>query len=157
MCCCVQLQNKNCTDLNHFHKFYLFLVWLVKTIMTMVNFPKLLAYDDACHLQKFVCNPVRCDKTSVAKFIAALIIVVDKMHFCNHVDKWCRRNVNPYTNDAFKDVNTEACEQTFHFISKYKYATKHMSYGRYNIFMLYLSSMYNEDRLIRSHKKCKHV
>lgn len=133
---------------------YIFLVWLVKT---MLEFPHLLAYDDACHLKKFVCNPIRCNKTDVAKFIAALKIVVDKMHFCNHVDKWCRRNVNPYTDDVFNGINTEACEQTFHFISKYKYATKHMSYGRYNIFMLHLSNMYNEDRLIRSNKRCRQV
>ena len=132
---------------------YMFLVWLVKE---MPNFPHLLAYDDACHLKRFICNPVRADKSEISKLLATLRIVVDKMHFVNHVDKWCRRNVNPYLDETFKDINTEACEQTFHFIAKYKYATKHMSYARYNMFMLYICIMFNEDRLVRSSKRCRH-
>lgn len=131
---------------------YMFLVWLVHVMMI---FPNLLAYDDACHLKRFVSNPIRADKTEVSRLLASIRMVVDKMHFANHVDKWCRRNVNPYTDDIFKDINTEACEQTFHFIAKYKYATKHMSYAKYNIFMLTVCDMYNHDRLVRNNKRCR--
>ena len=131
---------------------YMFLVWLTKE---MDNFPKLLAYDDACHLKRFVNNPVRSNKSDSAKLLAEIRMVVDKMHFANHVDKWCRRNVNPYTDDLFKDINTEACEQTFHFISKYKYATKHMSYAKYNVFMVYVCNMFNHERLVRNTKRCR--
>jgi hypothetical protein len=133
---------------------YMFLIWLA---MVLQCFPKLLAYDDACHLKKFIVNPVRSGKSVYAKFLSNLIIVVDKMHFANHVDKWCRRNVNPYTNDLFKNINTEACEQTFQFVSKFKFATKHMSYGKYNLFMTKIAEMYNNDRLIRNRKRMKFV
>lgn len=131
---------------------YLFLIWLVKVLIT---FPHLLAYDDACHLKKFITNPVRANKSEYSKFLVTLRLVVDKMHFANHVDKWCRRNVNPYTDELFQNINTEACEQTFHFISNFKYATKHMSYGTYNIFMLRMCTMFNEDRLVRNRKRMK--
>ena len=123
--------------------------------MELLTFPNLLAYDDACHLKKFISNPVRANTTEYAEFFAALRIVVDKMHFVNHVDKWCRSNVNPYTDELFKNINTEACEQTFQFIAKFKYATKHMSYGKYNLFMLKVSDMFNSDRIIRNRKRFK--
>ncbi|XP_076101176.1 uncharacterized protein LOC143070960 [Mytilus galloprovincialis] len=131
---------------------YMFLVWLAKELL---HFPNLLAYDDACHLKKFIINPVRINKSQYSQFLATLRIVVDKMHFANHVDKWCRRNVNPYTDDQFNNINTEACEQTFQFVAKYKYTTKHMSHGKYNLFMLKLSEMFNMDRLVRNRKKSK--
>lgn len=102
---------------------YIFLIWLAKVLEL---FPHLLAYDDACHLKKIIMNPIRTEKTEYSKFLTTLRIVVDKMHFANHVDKWCRR----------KDINTEACEQTFEFVAKFKFATNHMSCGKYNLFML---------------------
>lgn len=77
------------------------------------------------------------------------------MHFANHVDKWCRRNVNPYTDDLFKHIKTEACEQTFQFVAKFKFATKHTSCGKYNLFMLKIAEMYNNDMLVRNRKRIK--
>ena len=32
-------------------------------------------------------------------------MVVDKMHFRNHVDKWCRSNCNPYDRVDLEGVN----------------------------------------------------
>lgn len=32
----------------------------------------------------------------------------------NNVNKWYKRNVNPYTDDLFNQINTEACKQAFH-------------------------------------------
>ena len=59
---------------------YAFLTWLWYTILL---FPKLLAYDDSCHLKRFV---NRRQSTLDGKFLASLVIVVDKMHLKNHVD-----------------------------------------------------------------------
>ena len=56
----------------------------------------MICYDDACHLKKFAQNPKRCDLWEVTKLIASKNIVCDKLHFPNHVDKWCQKNCNPY-------------------------------------------------------------
>jgi hypothetical protein len=132
---------------------YIFLIWLWHTL---ILFPKLLAYDDGCHLKKFVMNPIRKSKTLASKLLSDLTIVVDKMHFKNHTDKWCRLNVNPNKVEAFKNLNTEACKQTFSFISKFKHATKHMNYGHYNLFHLTMCNIFNEDRLVRKKKRTRH-
>ena len=65
-----------------------------------------LIYDDACHLKKYACNPVRCEKTPTAQRMAALETVVDKFHFVGHVDPWCRENCNPYKFDSLKSVSS---------------------------------------------------
>ena len=52
-------------------------------------------YDDACHLKKYACNPVRCNKTPTAQKLASLSTVVDRFHLAGHVDPWCQENCNP--------------------------------------------------------------
>lgn len=66
-------------------------------------------YDDACHLKRFVNSR---QKTAAGKFLASLTMVVDKMHFKNHVDKWCKQNVNQHKVPEFYNLNIEACEKT---------------------------------------------
>ena len=128
---------------------YVFLTWLWHV---MINFPKLLAYDDACHLKRFVNSR---QKTLAGKFLASIIMVVDKMHFKNHIDKWCRQNVNPHKVAAFNNLNTEACEQPFKFVSKFKYATKHMTHGSYNHFHFTMCYIYNGDKIVKIAKRSK--
>ena len=55
-----------------------------------------IVYDDACHLKKYCLNPKRKFLTPVANKLSAMDMVVDKMHFRNHVDRWCKANCNPY-------------------------------------------------------------
>lgn len=74
-----------CESLSHV---YVFLTWLWYTIAT---FPKLFAYDDACHLKRFVNSR---QKTAAGMFLASLTMVVDKI--LHHVDKWCKQNVNSH-------------------------------------------------------------
>lgn len=52
-----------------------------------------ICYDDGCHLRKFARNPTRKDVTPIAKQLASLEILVDKMHMAGHVDKWCKKIV----------------------------------------------------------------
>lgn len=59
-----------CESLSHV---YVFLTWLWYTIAT---FPKLFAYDDACHLKRFVNSR---QKTAAGMFLASLTMVVDKI------------------------------------------------------------------------------
>lgn len=128
---------------------YVFLTWLWYTIAT---FPKLFAYDDACHLKRLVNSR---QKTAAGKFLASLTMVVDKMNFKNHVDKWCKQNVNPHKVPEFCNLNTEACEQTFKFVPKFKHATKHMTYASYGLFHLTMCNMYNEDKIIKNNKRLR--
>ena len=53
-------------------------------------------------MKRFVQNPVRKDKSATSKKISNLEIVIDKMHFSGHTDKWCRENCNPH---AFGELN----------------------------------------------------
>ena len=62
-------------------------------------------YDDACHLKKYACNPVRCSKTPTAQKLASLTTVVDRFHFAGHVDPWCQENCNPYKFESLKKVS----------------------------------------------------
>ena len=55
-----------------------------------------ICYDDACHLKKYCMNPKRKSITKVTERLANMNMVIDKMHFRNHVDKWCKANCNPY-------------------------------------------------------------
>ena len=42
-------------------------------------------YDDACHLKKFVQNPVHSTKTQLAEGINEMEILCNRFHFKNHV------------------------------------------------------------------------
>ena len=61
-----------------------------------------VCYDDACHLRRYACNPVRSGLTDTTKFLSSLPMVVDKMHMQGHTDSWCQANCNP---KAFNDLD----------------------------------------------------
>ena len=56
-----------------------------------------IVYDDACHLKRFAANVVKKRKidSPLARRIAELEYAIDRFHFKNHVDKWCKVNCNP--------------------------------------------------------------
>jgi hypothetical protein len=64
-----------------------------------------LCYDDGCHLKKFACNAKRRDSTATSKSISSMNIVVDKLHFRGHVDKWCHEHCNPNDFEDLKSVS----------------------------------------------------
>ena len=43
--------------------------------------------------------------TQTSERIASYKIVVDKMHFNGHVDKWCQENCNPYQLEELNEVS----------------------------------------------------
>ena len=55
-----------------------------------------IVYDDACHLKKYASNKERVLLTETTQRMVNMAMVVDKFHFKNHVDKWCKNNCNPY-------------------------------------------------------------
>ena len=66
-------------------------------------------YDDGCHLKKFATNPVRSILTDTAKRIRDMEIVVDKMHFRGHTDRWCKTHCNPNDFDQLQTVRFLLC------------------------------------------------
>ena len=110
--------------------------------------PKVINYDDACHLVKFAKNHYK--KSSMqnenTKFMTEVPIVVDKFHFRNHIDKWCQENCNPYKIAELNGVNTESCEQTFQWVNKYT-AVKSMNESSFYIFFTVLFDMHNLSKL----------
>lgn len=63
-------------------------------------FPNCAVYDDGCHLVEFLRNHLGHDlrRTSASEFLANIKFSVDRVHFKNHVGKWCRRHMNPDDN-----------------------------------------------------------
>ena len=58
-----------------------------------------LCYDDLFKkyaLHKYV--------TTTTNWMSEMKIVVDKLHFRGHVDKWCHGNCNPHDFDALRTV-----------------------------------------------------
>ena len=49
--------------------------------------PETIIHDDAFHLKKYGLNPVQKEVTAVSKRHGKMCIVVDKLHFRNHVDR----------------------------------------------------------------------
>ena len=72
-----------------------------------------VCYDDGCHLKRYACNPTRGTCTPTAERLSSLNIVVDKMHFKGHTDKWCMENCNPYAHEELNQVEsmwTSVCQ-----------------------------------------------
>ena len=106
--------------------------------------PKVFAYDDACHLKKFLLN--RQATSPLARFLLKdMEIVCDRFHFPNHKSLWCKANVNPANCKipGFERANTEAAEQAFAWLAGAKASVRHMNEARFLFFVLRLSHLRN--------------
>jgi len=109
-----------------------------------------ICYDYACHLMKYAKNKIRKDLTKVSNRMAELQYVVDRFHFPNHVDRWCKKMCNPYKCRFIEKVNTEACEQLFSWLSNYSRMTKYMNRDRFLYFILYVLDSHNDVQVTSS-------
>ena len=51
-------------------------------------YPERMIYDDACHLKKCCLSPVQKEAmTAVSKTLGKMYMVVDNLHFRNHLDQ----------------------------------------------------------------------
>ena len=59
-----------------------------------------LVYDDGCHLVAYVRNHIghSLNRTDALELLASTPISVDRLHFKNHVGKFCRIHMNPNKN-----------------------------------------------------------
>ena len=59
--------------------------------------PELLGYDDGCHLHGFIHRPERVSEWAanpVWQKLLLMHIFIDRFHFPNHVDTWCKANMS---------------------------------------------------------------
>ena len=113
--------------------------------------PRVLGYDDACHLKKFML--LRKDSSSFVKWLFTVDpdtghmfdIRCDRFHFRNHTSEWCKANVDPAKCKVpgFEKVNTSAAEEAFSFLSGAKHTMRHMNAARFNFFALRLMHLRN--------------
>jgi hypothetical protein len=123
-----------------------------------------LVYDDGCHLAEYVHNHIGHDlnRTAASELLASTPISVDRMHFKNHVGRFCRAQMNPDTNrcktlphycfyiiilDFFRlvldGINTQAAEQCFSWLRKYASIISSMNWLRAPIFMIIIFHLKN--------------
>ena len=82
---------------------------------------KIALYDDGCHLKLSV------DKRKTTyPYLSDVGIKIDRFHFKNHKNKWCRENMNPDSSKELKNVNTEAMEQVFAWLKGYAPSLRYM-------------------------------
>ena len=62
--------------------------------------------DDAYHLKKIATNRIRSQLTGVVKYLRDIEYVVDKFHFKNHTDRWCKLNCIPYNSQFIQKVSS---------------------------------------------------
>ena len=112
---------------------------LDNTLLRYENKIKVITYDDACHLAKYVKNHEELFKSNINN----LEIKVDRFHFKNHIDTWCNKHCNPYTCDSLANVNTEIMEQFFSWIARFSYMVEYMTRYRFRFFILDLVDKHN--------------
>eukprot|EP00732_Lithocolla_globosa_P002909 Lithocolla_globosa_v1_NODE_2087_length_2166_cov_20.599057.p1 type:complete len:117 gc:universal NODE_2087_length_2166_cov_20.599057:1769-1419(-) len=110
---------------------------LINDVFLQIGFPKFIAYDDACHLFRFVQNRVK--DFPIAEPLALCTWMVDRLHFKNHIDKWCKENMNPANVPGIEFLSTESCENTFVWLSKYRFmVTNHV---RHEVCLLHVTNV----------------
>ena len=104
---------------------------------------QVIAYDDACHLLKFL--QLRRDVPQYAAIVdrvdaGRLAVMVDVAHFDvahKESDVFCRTQTNPHNfKELRRDQNSEAAEQSNAWLSRFKLICRQMSPERFNLFLL---------------------
>ena len=122
-------------------------------------------YDDSCHLKKYAMNKKRIipdipETVALSKATYGNItyfrelnylifneIVVDRMHFKNHIDVWCKKNCDPDKTPELEGVNTEVCEQTFSWLNGYAKILRHANRQRFNFILDQVIDFHNNVKL----------
>ena len=111
-----------------------------KTLQDVSNKIQWLIYDDACHLCKHCRN-----RLNVYPNINKCGMKVDRFHFDNHVDPWCKLNMNPDDCPDLDDVNTMVMEQTFSWIKGFSSSLKYMKRANFKFMLLDVIDRHNEE------------
>ena len=98
---------------------------------------KCVVYDDACHL----CKHVKC--RCVYEKLKDVEMKIDRFHFDNHKDAWCKKHMNPATSKYLKNVNTEIVEQLNAWVKGFVPALRYMKSCNFNFFILDMIDRHN--------------
>ena len=79
-------------------------------------------YDDGCHLKRAVMK-----KEATYPLLFQTEIKIDRFHFRNHIDKWCKENMDPEKSVHLKGVNTVVMEQAFAWLKGYAPSLRYMN------------------------------
>jgi hypothetical protein len=80
--------------------------------MIIYYVPPYFFYDDGCHLARYLLNPVRfwVENTTIwQRTFSTTRVFIDRMHFPNHVDAWCKAHMDPKDVTAATGANTQVC------------------------------------------------
>jgi len=103
--------------------------------MNKTQLPKYFVYDDACHLKLFISKRKFNHITPRASILFNKVHVVDKFHYHNHDDPYCKANCNPHDFQELQSletknrINTVICEEINFWLNKHKHMLKHFFYS----------------------------
>eukprot|EP00732_Lithocolla_globosa_P000469 Lithocolla_globosa_v1_NODE_140_length_5790_cov_49.678989.p3 type:complete len:295 gc:universal NODE_140_length_5790_cov_49.678989:4262-5146(+) len=136
------------------------LLFLMVLFQTIGEVPPFFAYDDGCHLFRFIQN--RKHLHDIILQLSKTTMMIDRMHYPNHTDKWCKENMNPYKLEEIIGYSTEACETVFKWTAGYKFSVRYMNSARFLFFMLRMFHLHNirieeiiNEQYIKQNKKAK--
>ena len=101
---------------------------------------KVIAYDDGRHLKRGVMN-----RSKQYPFLHTKEIKIDRFHYPNHTNSWCKREMNPNDSIHLKNVNTEVMEQTFAWLKGFAPSLKYMSRDHYLFVLLDVLDRHNNE------------
>lgn len=71
-------------------------------VSSKLSSSKVIVYDDACHLVRLARNTLPVDHP-----LLSMEYVIDRMHFRNLVDPWCKENCDPEKCPILINVSTK--------------------------------------------------
>ena len=119
-------------------------IFMLDTFEDSITKPLAIVYDNGCNIKKFISNTKNIkSKTSRLDDFLNLPIAVDRFHFNDHVDDWCKINCDPNMFDCLKGLNTSSCEETNFWLSRFK----HMNLPKFAFFIYTILNEYNTAKL----------
>lgn len=115
------------------------LMWALAT--AGLPFPMAACYDDACHLVLFLMR--RQAMSPLTAILSAVDWVIDRFHFVNHTDNWCKKNLNANHRPVYDDACTECCEGFFSWLNIHGSHLRHSSSNRFGMWTLILCHLRN--------------
>ncbi|CAF1017589.1 unnamed protein product [Rotaria sordida] len=112
--------------------------------------PRNIVYDDGCHLIKTIIDHFDgiLRRNAATTFLyKKCTFTIDRLHYQNHRDPWCKKYLNPDSNPDLDGINTEACEQTFSWLNKFSKSFSRMCSERCQLAL----------HLMLHHWNCNHI
>ena len=90
-----------------------------------------------------ICNALSTRSLQSIQSYQIYKIKIDRFHFKNHIDKWCKANMNPADSVYLKDVNTEIMEQTFAWLKGFAPSLRYMKRVNYLFVLIDMIDRHN--------------